>query len=556
MTPDWRSGGALHNPRALSQPSPSAMDTDARRAETPATSAADGERWRCGGVFAVPSTPAHVVAKRQLQDDSSMDIDSDATTTQSRRQDAQSQHHPHPMAQDSGASSSQSLATRSETNCQESTATVSTDQVVTPPASDTGGGLDMFGGAGGTNGTWARGEPAGVGHGCHGAASQGSQLLHLSAIAAAQDRIMPDATGGGSRKRMADGEVKARVGSVSPARGHSRTTSAISMASTAGSHIGELSAELRTRLSYAMIKVNHGWQSRSLDEVESLASQAVSPSSSTSTVHGRHGSSASPRPPLAQVHFAHDPVVIRRKSNSPPLLSCKPTLAPPARIQPSLSMPSPRSNSRRNSNPRYTPTMLSHSHSASPRTPGQPPRLDSSNPISQVVQDAAESLLFMSSPGNSSNLKHAFSPCCSPGTQPMPHRLPGGRHALPSGPRKALPSQRPAAFTSQKVGFDMSPGMRPDPDSPIGLDTPQAMHLSPNNGTPRRRPNGTSNHVRAALSLPSGLGVGNGAARKTLRDEDIERMLDRAGAEGADSSDEEEIALPPGRRGVAGVMGV
>ncbi|KND87103.1 hypothetical protein TOPH_08284 [Tolypocladium ophioglossoides CBS 100239] len=545
----------------MSQPSPSALDTAARNAEITATSATGGERSRHGGTFAAPSAPAHVAAKQQLQDDNSMDIDSDATTTQRQLQDGQSQHHPHQMAQDSGASSSQSLTTRSVTNSQESTVKVSTDQVVTPPASDTSSGLDMSGVlGGGPNGKSAGGGPVTAGEGHHGAASQISQLLHLSAIAAAQDRIIPDAMGGGSRKRMADGEVKERGGSMSPVKGHSRTTSAISMASTAGSHIGELSAELRTRLSYAMVKVNHGWQSRSQDEVESLASQAVSPTSSTSTVHRRHGSSASPRLPLTsgtpQVHFAYDPVMIRRKSNSPPLLtSNKPTLAPPAPIQPSMSIPSPRSNPRRNSNPRYTPTMLSHSHSASPRTPGQPPRLDTSNPISQVVQDAAESLLFMSSPGNSSNLKHTFSPSGSPGTQPIPPRSTGGRHALPSGPRKALPSQRPAAFPSKKLGFDKCLGMPPPPDSPMDLDTPQAIYLSPNKGTPRRRPNGTSNHVRAALSLPSGLGLGNGTARKTLRDEDIERMLDRAGAEGADSSDDEEIQLPPGRRGVAGVMG-
>jgi len=66
--------------------------------------------------------------------------------------------------------------------------------------------------------------------------------------------------------------------------------------------------------------------------------------------------------------------------------------------------------------------------------------------------------------------------------------------------------------------------------------------------------NGGSSHLRGALSLPSGLGGGNGTARKMLRDEDIERMLDQAAAEAADSSDDEEIQIPPPRRGVAGVM--
>lgn len=243
MTPDWRGGGALHDPRAMSQPSSSALDADARNGETPATSAADGERSRRWGGFAVPSAPAHVAAKQRRQDDNGMGFDSDATTRQRQQQDAQPQHHPHQVAQDSGASSSQSLTTHSVTNSQESTVTASTDQVVTPPASDTGGGLDMSGvggGGGGADGKPARGGIVGLGESRHDAASHGSQLLHLSAIAAAQGRIMPDATGGGSRKRMADGEVKERGGSMSPVKGHSRTTSAVSMASTAGSHIGEV----------------------------------------------------------------------------------------------------------------------------------------------------------------------------------------------------------------------------------------------------------------------------------------------------------------------------
>jgi hypothetical protein len=41
-----------------------------------------------------------------------------------------------------------------------------------------------------------------------------------------------------------------------------------------------------------------------------------------------------------------------------------------------------------------------------------------------------------------------------------------------------------------------------------------------------------------------------------LRDEDIERMLDRAGAEAADSSDDEEIQIPRLRNDSTGMMGV
>lgn len=70
---------------------------------------------------------------------------------------------------------------------------------------------------------------------------------------------------------------------------------------------------------------------------------------------------------------------------------------------------------------------------------------------------------------------------------------------------------------------------------------------------PRRRTIGGRSQLRGTLSLPSGIGIGNGKTRKTLRDEDIERMLDQASAETGDSSDDEEILIPA-RRPVAGVM--
>ncbi|KPM38042.1 hypothetical protein AK830_g8509 [Neonectria ditissima] len=488
---------------------------------------------------------------------------------------------PRQLSADGDDRSSQSHP-RSTTGSQDTTMTTSTDPVFTPPASESGA--------------------------CPPVSSQESQLLHLSQIAAAQDKMATDSWS--SRKRMADGVVKTRSDSQSPVKGHSRNTSAVSRIST-GSYIGEvgrpcccrgregcngkgsrcrrrpslaehpqttntlqLSTELRTRLSYAMVKVNHGWQSNSLEEVESLASHAASPTSSTSTVHRRHGSSASPRlaissAPTASAPSLYEPVAQLRRSNSPPRTSTgKPGLGPPASIQPSMSMPAPRSNPRRNSNPHYTPTLLSHSHSASPHTPAQPTVQTGSrsrniadpilfSPHQNVrEQDAIESLLFMSSPGNSANLKHAFSPTGSPGphlgvTRPVPTR-----HALPSGPRKPLPSSQRQQYQSKRPGFEKSPGMPPPPGSPMELDSPQQPYHTPNRGTPRRRINGGSSHLRGALSLPSGLGVGNGTARKMLRDEDIERMLDRAGAETGDSSDDEEIQIPQPRSGVAGVMQV
>ncbi|EGX96992.1 cyclin-dependent kinase [Cordyceps militaris CM01] len=402
-----------------------------------------------------------------------------------------------------------------------------------------------------------------------------SSLQQLSVLAQERADQEQEADAAASRKRMANGEVKTRSRSNSPIKGHVRSVSAISTTST-GSHIGDMSADLKTRLAYAMIKVNNGWQSRSLDEVESLASQGASPVSSNSTLHGRQSSSSSPRPrptSAAQVHFALDPVEPRRKSHSPPgRASSKPSLAPPAAIQPSLSRYA--GNSRRTPIARHPPALLTHSHSASaasrssPRQHAHTSVLSSSQPArsaeamvysphaSMREQDAIETLIFMSSPNNSTNLRHAFSPSVSPA--PPQHGYvhdSAHRHGTASSSfRKGLPGQRPVG-PQRRVGFDPSPAMGP-PGSPMDLDSPQQQqqpYRSPHGWTPKRRANGASGHLRGALSLPSGLGLGGGRARPALLDEEIDRILDRAAA---DSSDDEDIQLPPRTNGMADAVGI
>jgi hypothetical protein len=97
-------------------------------------------------------------------------------------------------------------------------------------------------------------------------------------------------------KRAADGSVKgsgqAMHSSARPATAHKRNKS---MDTHAGTRIGEvrveseiqlpranamqLSAQLKTRLSYAMVKVQNGWEKQSLDELEEVQSQRSSPNS-------------------------------------------------------------------------------------------------------------------------------------------------------------------------------------------------------------------------------------------------------------------------------------
>ncbi|KAI2633552.1 hypothetical protein GGS26DRAFT_50934 [Hypomontagnella submonticulosa] len=467
----------------------------------------------------------------------------------------------------------------SSNDSQDTTVSNDTDRVFTPPESDSEG----------SNGVRN-------GH----VSSQESQLLQLSQLAAAQQKISEvdgsQVNGGQSRKRMADGVVKhtRNSSSVSPIRAtHSRNTSTVSVASTTTSRIGELSAELRTKLSYAMVKVNNGWQGNTIDEVESLASQAASPTSSTSTLHGRHGTSASPRIPIAPMRHrassnatspigqyppqgrAYEPIwreVNAKASTSTSPVSQMPTLAPPAPIQPRQA-----AHPRRSSNARFAPAYLSHH--ASPHTPAQPSPLQTTpsqgtartpnvdpilfSPHQNVrEQEALETLMFMSSPGNSANVKHAFpSSQSSQPVQPLqpPQGRGSGRTALPtsrlgsgveagSQVRKSLPTARPQqhhAPQGKRVGFEKSPAT-------YGAMDIDDVHGSPRGrGTPRRRTNGSA--PRPSLSIPAGLGPSR--PRTTLRDNDIERMLDRVAAD--DSSDSDgEIHLPQNRRANGPVVGV
>ncbi|PSR82840.1 hypothetical protein BD289DRAFT_454092 [Coniella lustricola] len=320
------------------------------------------------------------------------------------------------------------------------------------------------------------------------ASSQDSQLLQLSQLAAAREK-MPDLSTRPAVKRTADGAPKkdqARSSSTSPAR-HSRNMSGVSTASTSSSRVTELSSELKARLSYAMLKINHGWQSRTIDEVENLASNAGSPASSNSTLPGVVRTSVSP--PLASSHSTdqtqQQQTAWRGPSASPapdpgPAQHLHvPSLAPPVYIQPHRS----EMHSRRNANPKQTPHLLPakqshHNASHAPTVPALTISRDSRQPRTVAdpmvaspthhnnrEKDAMEALLFMSSPGNSANLKHHF-----PAPQPLSQLRNGTtlsaasahRTALPtSAPkRKSLPNGRPAAPSSQPLPAAHSPKKR------------------------------------------------------------------------------------------------
>lgn len=553
-------------PSALRLRPDNTVDAPSHRVSFPTAAPPTRHDHRVAPAVGVPESHTARAGRRPLPDSRS------APSTQHH------QHHP--------------LSSRAS---QDTSTTNDTDLVFTPPISEGG----MSPGAGSARDS-----------------SQESQLMQLSNAAAARARIpesssddSTDASGNGhsSKKRMADGVVKSPV----RAGGHSRNTSTVSMASTTGSRIGEvslvmvaarqpvplalhlltlpqLSAELKTRLSYAMVKVHHGWQAHTMDQIETLASHGGSPTSSNSTIHLRTASSASPQlssasqqgsnnttpaPALSQQFAARlsqsgwrDPLF---GGGPPSPVKAGHSLAPPVSIQPSQY----HSNPRRNSNVRHTPTLLSHQASPNPgtNTPGHPsPYLSTTTagappqrtPVVDPIlfsphqnvreKDAIESLLFMSSPGNSANLKHAF-PSSS---QPLPQRtaLPTARKSLPTGRRPM--HARSQSHTQKRVGFERSPNDM-DIDDPAGTLNSR--------GTPRRKMNGGGGCGQGEAHLPPSrlkpLPVSSGLTvpprpRTVLRDADIDRMLDRVtAAADSDSDGEIEIPVPRVRRDGARAVG-
>lgn len=344
-----------------------------------------------------------------------------------------------------------------------------------------------------------------------------------------------------------------------------------------------------------MLKINHGWQSRTIDEVENLASRSGSPASSNSTIPGAARSSASP-----QIHPSHRPTPLnvnsatfhsqpaagawRTSPTSPGSLptathtSNGPSLAPPVSIQPHHTD----ANARRSSNPKYTPAFLSpRPRLDSPHTPSLPsmnaspenrnlriaadPMVVSPAPDNRE-KDAMEALLFMSSPGNSANMKNHFpnAPLSVSSLRNGAPTVPSvQRTALPtSAPkRKSLPNGRPAPSSQplptahspkKRVGFHKSPSAlsEMDVDDPTSPRRPATYVRS---AAPiARKLNGKAGdnvpNEKYAMAPPSGR-TKSRRPRPRVSVENLDEVLDRVAAETSSSESEGEIELPSRREG-------
>ena len=276
----------------------------------------------------------------------------------------------------------------------------------------------------------------------------------------------------------------------------------------------QLTAQLRTRLSYAMVKVQNGWQDRTIDEVESLASRQSSMAPPTPTMQQTQGS---PRReglyPITIGHSSDRSTALPRERSSTPHGSGRPSPKghnivggqallypnpePPRSIQQhsngSRNGPSYHGKHSTNQSPRLAPAFDVPPFDARRAAQPHPPRLKTnnfsnlsnhstastllSNPPSTpppkhaslakspssttpMEQDAIETLLTMSSPGNS---QHG----------PMYGHLPGSplrNHLRPSERRVRSAKQDMQRSYPTSPGQASSVKLRTDEDVDRYLD--------------------------------------------------------------------------------------
>ncbi|KAL8836132.1 MAG: hypothetical protein Q9176_006512 [Flavoplaca citrina] len=251
--------------------------------------------------------------------------------------------------------------------------------------------------------------------------NQASRSTSMQSNSNLQNAIQPP-------KRTASGDVKRPGQSLQSSPhatseySHSRNTSTASRSS----HISDISNDLCARLSYAVFKVQNGFQSHSLPQIEAMALQkATSPTGTPQ----RQSAIPSPTSPFRATNSPYSPgkrdstqrsptdrLRLTQQSQKPPTSSHSPrpqsssqanapwpsypttttsqphtspnrapTLAPPADIQPRRRHPRPNNRPKPNLNTQTTPPTL---HTTTP-------------PKTTKEQDAVETLIFMSSPNAS-----------------------------------------------------------------------------------------------------------------------------------------------------------
>ena len=186
--------------------------------------------------------------------------------------------------------------------------------------------------------------------------------------------------------------------------------------SSAGSRAGDLAFNLKTRLGYAMAKVQHGWEHKDINEVEQLAAQKASSNrhSMSHLDHSRRPTSSGLSNGTAHLSM-HDPYgrSTLDGTRSPPskrhsgtyasfMPSSQPTFGSTPRLQPAPDI-RPRTNQRQY----HTAPSIDYSSAMSPpRTPvngrhRRPPTIRTETQTAEAEREALQALFQLGSPHTS-----------------------------------------------------------------------------------------------------------------------------------------------------------
>jgi hypothetical protein len=174
-------------------------------------------------------------------------------------------------------------------------------------------------------------------------------------------------------------------------------------------NVQKMSTQLKTRLKYAMLKIQNGWESQSLDQIESMSPTIPDSPISRWSRRPSNASDAylmSPMDHSNHVRFASRDLPSGSASALMAVTGVSsnylPSLAPAALID-------TRREKRRSLNGRAPPNLpRSNDTPHSPVTPRAAVSAGTARSMmsNQAEKDAIDTLLFMSSPNNSKTLKH------------------------------------------------------------------------------------------------------------------------------------------------------
>jgi hypothetical protein len=283
-----------------------------------------------------------------------------------------------------------------------------------------------------------------------------------SAVTSPMSLASPVTTNG--TKRTASGHIKTTSTasiSLNSVITNGRSTRRDSTSST-GSRASELAASLRTRLSYAMAKVQHGWEHKSIGEVEQLATRKTSTHRHSISLVGRptsrHGFGQS-----APQYFIHEPYgsathdsttspPSKRHSNSHVSHRRGLSLGQSIQLQPAADI-RPTTGSRMHY---YPPPPLKHASSMSPpRTPAQrqprrPPTIRTETQTAEAERDALQALFQLGSPRTAQGTSFfpAASQSTSAQTSPLRSEFPTPRRVAFARSDSDNSSMRPSSSES------------------------------------------------------------------------------------------------------------